>query len=62
MEKLRKILMDDALAEKFYDSKLGGGGVINHYLNGYKTYFLPLLQINMLILHIRRIVQKLKNY
>ena len=24
MEKLRKILMDDALAEKFYDSKLGG--------------------------------------
>lgn len=26
MEKLRKILMDDALAEKFYDSKLGGGG------------------------------------
>jgi hypothetical protein len=29
MEKLRKILMDDALAEKFYDSKLGGG-VINH--------------------------------
>lgn len=25
MEKLRKILMDDALAEKFYDSKLGGG-------------------------------------
>lgn len=25
MEKLRKILMDDALAEKFYDSKLWGG-------------------------------------
>lgn len=32
MGKLRKILMDDALAEKFYDSKLGGGNPLPQFL------------------------------